>query len=159
MGNSHTKKNQNHKNIILKEENLHLCLAHLQNQLIWAVNNQPNSCIIKQKIKQNHKIIILIYIYIKKIHSLIVARLQNKLINRFFLYFRIFKSKIRGKGPTTLVQILRLYLNVVAVHEVVEDLDGEVDGAARQLQLLRHYTRPVDKVTPNHIFLLKWDQG
>jgi hypothetical protein len=36
-----------------------------------------------------------------------------------------------------------LYLDVMPVHEVVQDLDGEMERGAGQLQLLRNNARPV----------------
>ncbi len=36
-----------------------------------------------------------------------------------------------------------LYLDVMPVHEVVQDLDGEMERGAGQLQFLRHNARPV----------------
>ena len=36
----------------------------------------------------------------------------------------------------------------MAVHEVVENLDGEVDGAAGKLKLLGNNARPVHQVAP-----------
>ena len=43
-------------------------------------------------------------------------------------------------------------LDVMAIHKIIKELDGEVEGAVGQLEHLGHATRPVHLISPGPIY-------